>query len=143
MSAPEVMFVCARNAVRSPMAEALYNQSRPAGAISCGLAPAGFPDGHMISVMDEIGIDLGSFECQGLDSVTTHPSRLICLTDEVSQVAGEIASGWGVPVETWDIPDPALESGPRDTRLQAYRVARDAIATRIASYLKTHQSMNS
>ena len=140
MSAPDVLFVCARNAVRSPMAEALFNQHRPSGAISCGLATAGFADGHMISVMDEIGLDLSDFEPKGLDSVGEHPSRMICLTDEVSDVAGEIASGWGVPMETWKIPDPALESGQREDRLKAYRVARDMIAERITGFLKLAHS---
>ncbi len=135
MSAPDVLFLCARNAVRSPMAEALFNHKTGGGAISCGVAPAGFPDGHMVAVMAELGLDLSEFECKGLDSVANHPTRMVCLTDELSAVAEEIAASWGIPLETWNIPDPALEAGPRDIRLSAYRTARETIEGRISTLL--------
>ena len=135
MSVPDILFVCARNAVRSPMAEALYNAETGGGAISCGLAPAGFADGHMLTVMQEIGHNLSDFEPQGLDSIGEHPRRVICLTEDIAETARTLAVGWSVPIEVWNIPDPSMEGGPREARLQAYRAARDAIAGHIGSML--------
>jgi arsenate reductase len=135
VSAPDVLFICARNAIRSPMAEALWNARTGGGAVSCGIAPASLPDGHMLAVMAEIGLDLTDFECQGVDAVDHSPARMICLTDEVLETAKALAEGWGATLETWAIPDPALETGPRDIRLAAYRAARDDIADRISAVL--------
>jgi len=135
VSAPDVLFICARNAIRSPMAEALWNARAGGGAVSCGVAPASLPDGHMLAVMHEVGLDLTDFECKGVDAIEDTPARMICLTDEVVETAQALADGWGMRLETWAVPDPALETGPRDLRLAAYRAARDTIADRIASAL--------
>lgn len=140
MNQPEVLFVCGRNAVRSPMAEALFNQKAGGGAISCGVAPAGFPDGHMLTVMKDIGLDLTDFECQGLESVSDHPKRLVCLTEDIAETATMLAAGWSAPMEVWNIPDPSMESGPRDVRLMAYTQVRDAIDARVDTLIASLNS---
>jgi arsenate reductase len=135
VSALKVLFVCGRNAVRSPMAEALYNQRAGGGASSCGVIPAGFPDGHMAAVMKEVGLDLLDFECRGLEAVADKPARVICLTPDVVGPVREMAVGWGVPMACWEIPDPAFEGGTREVRLNAYRAARDAISREVDALL--------
>ena len=129
-----VVFICARNAVRSPMAEALWNAGGPDEAISCGIAPAGFPDGHMISVMDELGLDLSEFECKGVDAVSGAPSHVICLTRDIAASARAFADQHGAQFHLWPIPDPALAGGVREARLEAYRAAREAIRAHIAAF---------
>ena len=140
MSQPEVLFVCGRNAVRSPMAEALFNEKVGSGAISCGIAPAGFPDGHMLTVMKDIGLDLSAFECQGLESISDHPKRLICLTEDIAETATTLAAGWSAPLEVWNIPDPSMETGPRDVRLAAYTDVRNAIDSRVDELISSLNS---
>ena len=135
MSAPDTVFVCTRNAVRSPMAEALWNMRMGGGAVSCGVAPAGFPDGFMIAVMDELGHDLSDFECRGLDAIEDAPLQVICLSDGADAAASIFAAQWGADYQLWAFPDPGLEQGSRQMRLAAYRDVRDGIEARIKAFL--------
>jgi len=132
-AAGPVVFVCGRNAVRSPMAEALWRARFGEGALSCGVAPAAWPDGFMIAVMSELGADLADFECRGLDALEDFcPARVISVAVEADAQARALADRCGVPFEAWPVDDPTLEQGGREARLDAYRAARDAIQARIA-----------
>ena len=136
MSAPDTVFVCTRNAVRSPMAEAFWNKRVRGGAISCGVAPAGFPDGFMIAVMGEAGYDLSAFECRGLDVVESAPLQVVCLSDGADAAASIFAAQWGADYQLWTFPDPYLAKGSREDRLAAYREVRDGIEARINDCLR-------
>ncbi|MFW6413177.1 MAG: low molecular weight phosphatase family protein [Oceanicaulis sp.] len=134
MSGPAVLFVCGRNAVRSPMAEALWKRRFGAGAraASCGIEPASLPDGHMIAVMNEIGVDLSGFECRDLDDAAENPADLVvCLAADLDGEAREFAKARGAGYALWPVDDPTLANGDRFTRLAAYRAARDTIGERI------------
>ena len=58
-----ILFACAMNAVRSPMAAALMRHLFPGKVYvqSAGVR-AGEPDGFAIAVMDELGIDISRHE---------------------------------------------------------------------------------
>ncbi len=130
-----VIFVCGRNAVRSPMAEALWRRrfggARP--AVSCGVEPAAWPDGFMIAVMAEDGVDMEAFECRGLEAVKgLAPALVVSMAPEADAPAKRLAQTSGARFEAWPLSDPALERGGRESKLAAYRAVRDEIAARIA-----------
>lgn len=132
-----VVFVCARNAVRSPMAEGLWRLQfgSNASAVSCGVAPAAWPDGFMISVMQEKGVDLSGFECRPMEAAADDPVELvICLASEVDRDAAGFAERRGADYQLWPIGDPGEARGGREAKLEAYRAARAVIEARIAQY---------
>jgi protein-tyrosine-phosphatase len=134
MSIPRAVFVCGRNSVRSPMAEALWRArfGADAKAQSCGIEPASCADGFMIAVMREEGADLSSFEPQGLEAIAADPETLvICLAPEADAAAKALAKSAKARVEHWHLADPAEIEGSREARLDAYRAIRDALKFRI------------
>jgi len=134
-AAPAVVFVCARNSVRSPMAEALWRRRFGPGvqAVSCGVTPAAWADGFMIAVMAELGEDMSRFECRDIEATAHDPAGLVvCLAEEADAAAGAYAMRRGAPYELWPVIDPAAAGGSRESRLEAYRSVREEIEARIA-----------
>ncbi|WP_421858122.1 low molecular weight phosphatase family protein [Oceanicaulis sp.] len=137
MAVPSVVFVCGRNAVRSPMAEGFWKARFGADCLarSCGVEPAAWPDGFMINVMGESGVDLSSFECRDLADTADDPVELVvCLSRDADPAASAFADARGAEYHLWAIPDPAEAEGRHEARLDAYRAARDAIKARITAY---------
>ncbi len=135
--APPVIFVCGRNAVRSPMAEALWRAAFGPGAeaASCGVEPAGYADGFMVAVMEEAGFDLSDYEPRDMHAMETISADLVvCLAPEAHEAAARIAADHGAALQLWPAPDPAETRGGREAKLAAYRQAREAIAARIAQF---------
>jgi protein-tyrosine-phosphatase len=140
-----VLFACNFNRVRSPMAEALLK--RLAGdrifVDSCGLKlpPDRFVDPEQTlevdplaaAVMAEVGCDLTSYRVKTFDQLQDESFDLvISLTPEAQHRAVEMARGRAAEIEYWPIHDPTLTEGSRQARLDAYRLARDSLAQRIA-----------
>jgi uncharacterized protein (UPF0262 family)/protein-tyrosine-phosphatase len=129
---PRVLFVCTRNAVRSPMAEALLAKRRGDAARVGSAGIFGDPvDPLATAAMAEIGVDLAKHRGSAL------ADRLLTDFDVVISLSSEGAAAFdppptGLTVEHWDIDDPTEAEGNRDTRLDAYRRVRDALETRIA-----------
>jgi uncharacterized protein (UPF0262 family)/protein-tyrosine-phosphatase len=130
---PRVLFVCTRNAVRSPMAEALLAKRRgdSARVRSAGIAGDSV-DPLAAAVMAEIGIDVAHHQS------TTLTDPILADFDVVISLSGEAAARFdppptGIIVEHWDIDDPTGAEGNRDARLAAYRDVRDALEKRIAA----------
>ena len=95
MSHPSVLFVCGRNAIRSPMGAALWDQRFGAGsARSCGVIPAAFVDPFMVSVMLEKGIDLEDFSPIALNGVGEPAAQLVV---SLSTAAERTARGLCIP----------------------------------------------
>lgn len=133
---PCVIFVCARNAVRSPMAEALWRDrfGAKARAVSCGVAPASLPDGHMIAVMGEKGLDLSDYECRDMDDVAGEPADIVvCLAPDAEDEARGLAASRKARYVFWPIDEPAA-GRDRFLTLANYRAARDAIEARILAF---------
>lgn len=141
-SRPSAIFLCGRNSVRSPMAEALWRRhfGQEAVVISCGTDPAGYPDGFMINVMSELDIDMSTFEPRPLEaSEDVIADVIICLAPEAESEAKSLAQERSVPYERWQVSDPAMQEGDHGERLEAYRISRDAIAQRISEYARMHE----
>lgn len=127
-----VLFVCTRNAVRSPMAEALVNKIAPTGEVrvmSAGLEAAPL-DPFAVEVMKEIGIDLSGHQPTSLlDALLSDKFDLIVtLSDEA---AAKILPREGQRVANWSVPDPSKCEGSREQALSAYREVRDTLKHRV------------
>ena len=122
-----VLFLCTRNAIRSPMAEALAREAFPAHTFaSAGVDPMDV-DGFAIAAMAEVGVDLMRHEAQDLADMGAF-DLIIALSHQAASAAADRVDQ---PVERWTIADPSLTEGNRDQRLAAYREVRETIATNI------------
>ena len=131
-SLPRVLFVCTRNAVRSPMAEGLLaNRRGDAGRVSSAGMFGDPVDPLAAAVMAEIGVDLSGHKGHALGDIALGD------IDLVISLSSEAAAAFdppptGLKIEHWEIPDPTESEGNRDAQLEAYRQARIALEKRIA-----------
>jgi protein-tyrosine-phosphatase len=101
---------------------------------SCGLRPGDDdpPDGFMVAVMDELGVDLAAHRQKTFEDLEdTSFDAVISLTPEAQHRAVELARGRAVDVEYWPTFDPTLVLGPREAVLDAYRDVRNALELKI------------
>ncbi len=136
--AARVLFVCTRNAVRSPMAEALAKHLQAAGDLraasfdSAGIDP-GLVDGFAITIMTELGVDLLRHESKDLEDIDPGDVDLIIsLSAPATASAREFVEGCpDLHLEEWSVEDPSLTEGSREEQLAAYRRTRDALADKL------------
>jgi protein-tyrosine-phosphatase len=135
-----VLFACAMNAVRSPMAEALARHyfGQTLYIQSAGIRK-GMVDGFAIAVLDEIGIDAKSHKPHTLDELAEWEGLnfdlIITLSPEAHHAALELTRTASIEVEYWPTPDPSVVEGSREAKLEAYRAVRDKLADKIVQRL--------
>ncbi|MDJ0513541.1 MAG: arsenate reductase ArsC [Methyloceanibacter sp.] len=128
-----VLFTCASNAIRSPMAAAMLRHlaGRKVYVESAGVRP-GKPDPFAIAVMDEIGIDIADHIPRAIDDLHDMGfDRIVALAPEAQHKALELAQGYAIDVTYWPTPDPTLTTGSREMILDAYRGVRDRLFDKI------------
>ena len=131
-----VLFVCAMNAVRSPMAEAIARHyfGRSIYVQSAGVRK-GETDGFMATALSEIGIDGSKHKPRTLDELEEWEGLnfdlIITLAPEAHHAALELTRTNAVEVEYWPTPDPTATQGSRDQVMAAYRDMRDRLKARI------------
>jgi len=130
-----VLFACALNAVRSPMAAAILRHlmGDRVHVASAGVR-AGITDPYAVAVMDEIGIDISDHEPSTLKEHEAEPFDLIItLSPEAHHHGVEMTRVTPAKVEYWPTPDATvlLESAGREEVLAAYRDVRDSLFQRI------------
>ncbi len=128
-----VVFICGRNAVRSPMSAALAKHYFPAGlhVASAGVAP-GVRDPFVDAVLSEIGLDLGAHTPHALEDLQDLNFDLaVTLSPEAHHKALELTRTIAIDVEYWPTPDPTLVTGSREQIMTAYRDLRDRLAGQI------------
>jgi protein-tyrosine-phosphatase len=131
-----VLFLCAFNSVRSPMAAALLEQMAGEGMT---VASAGVRkdvlDPFAMAAMLETGIDITQHEpttieeledLEGLDF-----DLIVTLSPEAHHTALALTHRIAAAVEYWPTPDPTATEGNREQRLDAYRAVRDQLTARI------------
>jgi protein-tyrosine-phosphatase len=124
------------NKVRSPMAAGLLHRrlGQKIYVDSCGVEAADGVDPFVVAAMAEAYVDLSGRTPKTFESVGAEAFDLIvCLTEEARKGAARLARRAAVQVEFWETPDPTLEIGARDQRLQAYRRVRDELDRKIAA----------
>jgi protein-tyrosine-phosphatase len=130
---PRVLFICTRNAVRSPMAEGLLALRRgDTGRVSSAGLFGDPVDPLAVAAMAEIGVDLNQHHSHMLADVALGDVDLvISLSSDAARAFDPPPTG--VIVEHWDVDDPTESEGNRDARLEAYRQVRIALERRIAA----------
>jgi protein-tyrosine-phosphatase len=131
-----VLFACALNSVRSPMAAALLRRfcGAPLYAASAGVRAAEV-DPFAVAVMEEIGIDISAHrpitfeELEDLEGLNF--DLIVTLSPEAHHKALDLTHRLAAEVEYWPTLDPSAVEGNREQRLDAYRAVRDQIIERI------------
>lgn len=126
-----VLFVCLHNAGRSQMSRALFDRaaagrhtSESAGSVA---DPSGAVHPEVVTVMNEVGIDLSGVRPQRLtDDMATRADVVVTMGcgDACPFVPG-------VRYIDWDLPD------PKGQPIDAVRATRDEIARRVSDLLGT------
>jgi protein-tyrosine-phosphatase len=132
-----VLFVCGRNAVRSPMARALTESLFPGRfhTASAGVLPSD-PDPFVDAVLAEVGLDLADHQPTALEELSDLNFDLaITLSPEAHHRALELTRTQAIEVEYWPTPDPTATFGSREQVLAAYRDLRDHLAAHIRERL--------
>lgn len=103
-----VLFVCAGNTCRSPLAAALANASLPgAVAESAGTHPGFTVAGHTVTLARELAqVDLSSHQPRGVDAVSLDSFDLVVALDAL--VADDISEllSRDSRLVTWHVSDP-------------------------------------
>jgi arsenate reductase (thioredoxin) len=130
----KILFLCASNSARSPMAECLAREifGDHATVISAGSKPS-LIHPLAIQVMAEIGLDISHHKPKFLDSVdiedVTHVITL-CNEERCPYVLTKVIYGH------WLIDDPATSCDDEEDQLEQFRQVRDILHQRILELSK-------
>lgn len=121
-----VLFLCTNNAVRSPMAEALFKHTigqdiyvQSAGIHGSQVHP------FAVGCLHEAGLDISTHNSRAYEDLNEAAFDLIiALSKPAFTKAREIAAATDSAVEYWEVPDPPGEDGPRDQIMGAYRAIK-------------------
>ena len=130
-----VLYVCAMNKVRSPMAAGLTRKlyGDALQVDSSGLNACDEVDVMAAVVMQEVGVDLFDHAPRPLADIDPAGfSVIVALSADARDAVAPLA-GEGVEIDYWPVPDPTLEEGSREQRLEAYRQTRRELETRITA----------
>ncbi|MGO4739273.1 low molecular weight phosphatase family protein [Bosea sp. 2KB_26] len=133
--------MCAYNAVRSPMAEAMAKHffGKSIYVQSAG-ARKGDVDKFALAVLDEIGIDAHRHKPKSIEELEEWEGLnfdlIISLSPEAHHKALELTRTLAADVEYWPTPDPTIVQGSREQVLDAYRDVRDGLMRRIKQRLR-------
>lgn len=132
-----VLFACALNAVRSPMAEALAKHlfGRQIYIQSAGVKK-GDLDPFAVKVIEELGLDLSGHKPHTFEDIEdSNFDLVITLAPEAHHKALDMTRTMAMDVEYWPTADPQLANGSREQILDAYRQVRDGLMKRIRDRL--------
>ena len=131
-----VLFACDHNAVRSPIAAALFRQmfGRSIYVASAGVR-VGELDPFAVAVLDEIGIDMSKHRPMTFEQLDDWEGLNFDLIVTLSPVAHhralELTRTLAADVEYWPTVDPTVVEGTREQRIAGYREVRDQLIERI------------
>jgi protein-tyrosine-phosphatase len=131
-----VLFACGLNAVRSPMAAALFRRlyGEVVHVSSVGVQK-GELDPFAVAVMEEIGIDISRhtpLTFEELDEIEgLNFDLIVTLSPPAHHKALELTRVHAMEVEYWPTIDPTATEGNREQRLDAYRELREQLMAQI------------
>lgn len=128
MDAP-VLFLCNRNAIRSPMAAVLAGRMGVA-AESAGVTP-GVADPMSDAALGEIGLAIPEGPRDVETVMLGRFGLIVALSPQAQHRALELTRNLGTRVEYWAVADPSLVDGSREQRLAAYRAVRDDLLKKL------------
>jgi len=135
----KILFVCIHNSARSQMAEAFLKKYGGDNfeAESAGIEP-GIMNPNVVTVMQEIGIDLSGKPTQGVfDLFQQHKAynAVITVCDKEAAERCPIFPG-NVKRIPWSFKDPSAFKGTREEVLQHTREVRDEIEQKIKGFVQ-------
>ena len=132
-----VLFVCGKNAIRSPIAELLARKLLPSNMfIASAGVQRGERDPFVDAVLVEEGLSLDDRQPRGLEELADgYFDLIITLTPLAHHTVLEKMRGFSVDVEYWPTPDPTLVTGSREQIMNAYRDVRDRLKRQITQRL--------
>ncbi len=128
----KVIFACVHNAGRSQMAAAFFNQlanPQKGGAVSAGTEPGLRVHPEVLSVMQEVGIDLSAAKPQKLTQELANEASLLVTMgcgDKCPYVPG-------LRRDDWPLRD------PKGLPIEEVRSIRDEIKSRVEDLLKREE----
>ena len=131
-----VLFACALNSVRSPMAASLLHHMFPQTLYvkSAGVR-TGELDPFAVAVMAELGQDISKHRPMTFEDLDDWEGLnfdlIITLSPEAHHKALDLTRTLAADVEYWPTPDPTDAEGSREQRMQAYRDVCDGLVMRI------------
>jgi protein-tyrosine-phosphatase len=131
-----VLFACAFNAVRSPMAAGLFRQmiGRSTYVASAGVRKREL-DPFAVAALGEIGIDIARHRPMTFEELDDWEGLnfdlIVTLSPEAHHKALELTRTVAAEVEYWPTPDPTAVEGSREQQLDAYRAVRELLTERI------------
>ena len=131
-----VLFVCALNSVRSPMAAALLRQMAGEGiAVASAGVHKDTLDPFAAAAMAEAGIDISEHEPMTIDELEDLDGLdfdlIVTLSPEAHHTALALTHRIAAAIEYWPTADPTATEGSREQRLAAYRDVCDGLLMRI------------
>lgn len=127
-----VLYVCGKNSIRSPIAEALTRKMFPDIYVASAGVVKGERDPFAACVISEDGLSLDAHNPRGLEELSDGFFDLvITLTPQAHHAVLDEMRSFSVDVEYWPTPDPALTMGSREQILDAYRNIRETLKQRI------------
>jgi ArsR family transcriptional regulator, arsenate/arsenite/antimonite-responsive transcriptional repressor / arsenate reductase (thioredoxin) len=135
-----VLILCTGNSARSILAEAILNREGAGRfrAYSAGSQPKGEPNPHALSLLSELGYDIGGLRSKSWDEFAGPGAPAMDFIVTVcDSAAGEACPFWpGHPlVAHWGIPDPAGASGTQAQIRAAFMEAYRRLATRFSEFV--------
>lgn len=138
MTPKRVLFVCIHNSARSQMAEAWLRHLGEGrfDVESAGLEP-GKLNPFVIEAMAEAGIDISHHKAKGVNDLLNSGKRfdyVIAVCDKEAAERCPLFPGEGARLH-WGFPDPSSATGDAGDKLRMATEVRDAIRTKIESWL--------
>lgn len=136
-----LLFLCGRNAIRSPMAELLAQRILPTTTFitSAGVKP-GTRDPFVDVVLAEDNLSLGDRNPQLFNDLEdSYFDLIVTLSPEAHHQALELTRTQAVAVEYWPTFDPSVVEGTREQILEAYRELREHLNTSISKRFASKQ----
>src|SRR6516164_9950062 len=131
-----VLFACAMNSIRSPMAESLLHRMFPhALYVKAAGVKKGEIDPFAVAVMAELGQDISTHKPITFEELEDWEGLnfdlIVTLSPEAHHKALELTRTLAADVEYWPTADPTAIEGSREQRMNAYREVRDQLLKRI------------
>ena len=136
-----VLILCTGNSARSQMAEGLLRHD---GGDAFAVESAGFEPGFVrpeaIEAMRELGIDISGQHSKSLDKFIGQLfDYVITVCDNANQNCPVFPGAKGRI--HWSVEDPAVVSGTHETRMKAFRDARDDLRRRLGKFIESAKAM--
>jgi protein-tyrosine-phosphatase len=141
-----VLFACAMNSVRSPMAAGLFKHFFARTYVKSAGVRKGELDGFAVAAMDELGLDIAKHKPMTFEELEDWEGLnfdlIVTLSPEAHHKALTLTHTIAAEVEYWPTPDPTATEGTREQRLDAYRAVRDQLMKRIKDRFSEQQGGN-